>query len=151
MKIEYRDAGADDFELLKSICIQGKGYWGHSEEWLGELATFFEVNWDYVARGWIRLICLKGRVIGFYGFELDGEGKPKLDHLWLLPEFIGKGIGRIVWSEVLEHARRDGFDSFILDSDPDAAGFYLKMGAVKIGEVWNEFQKVNLSVMRVEV
>ncbi|WP_200356750.1 hypothetical protein [Pelagicoccus mobilis] len=40
--------------------------------------------------------------------------------------------------------------SFTLASDPDAAGFYEHMGAVRVGEVWNEFQKVNLPVMRVD-
>ena len=148
MDIDFRDAKLSDFDLLKSICIRSKGYWGHSKEWLDELSAFFEVNEDYVVKGWIRLVLLDGEVIGFYGFELEELGKLKLDHLWLLPDFIGGGIGRTVWLEVLAHAKREGFESFVLDSDPDAAGFYERMGAEKIGEVWNDFQQVNLPVMR---
>ncbi len=38
-----------------------------------------------------------------------------------------------MWQYALEHARALGLQSFLIQSDPNAEGFYLHMGAQQVG------------------
>ncbi len=49
-------------------------------------------------------------------------------------DYKGKGYGKILWEYVIEKANELGLKSFTIDSDPNAKGYYLKMGAQLIGE-----------------
>ncbi|MBS1983725.1 MAG: GNAT family N-acetyltransferase [Bdellovibrionales bacterium] len=58
-----------------------------------------------------------------------------MDHLWILPEFIGKSIGRCLFARAVEEARKLEWTEFWLAADPYAIGFYEKLGAVQLGTV----------------
>ncbi len=54
-------------------------------------------------------------------------------HLWVLPEAMGRGVGRSLFSHALERARILGFRELEIESDPNAEGFYQRMGAHRVG------------------
>ncbi len=58
----------------------------------------------------------------------------ELDDLWLDPRFMGRGAGRQLFVHASQTAAGLGFDSLLIESDPHAEGFYLAMGATRIGE-----------------
>ena len=57
---------------------------------------------------------------------LDGL---QLDNFFLLPAHIGSGLGRLMWDEALRRAEAEGVERMTLEADPNAAGFYERMGA----------------------
>ena len=59
----------------------------------------------------------------------------QLEHLWIRPDQMGKGIGRLLLTHALAEAERSGADVVVIESDPNAAGFYRRMGAVRVGEI----------------
>ena len=68
------------------------------------------------------------RLLGFYA--LSGVGPTReLEHFWVAPEQIGRGVG----ARMLEHAvatlRADGARVLRIASGPYAEGFYLRMRA----------------------
>jgi GNAT superfamily N-acetyltransferase len=73
-----------------------------------------------------------GRILGFAALAREGQIL-RLEHLWLLPREIRRGIGRALFHHAQERARELGFETFEIESDPHAAGFYERMGAKKIG------------------
>jgi GNAT superfamily N-acetyltransferase len=73
------------------------------------------------------------RPIGFYGFQQEG-GQTFLHDLFIAPEFVGRGYGRLLWTHLLGTARTAGMDAFLIESDPHAEGFYLRMGARRVGQ-----------------
>jgi GNAT superfamily N-acetyltransferase len=75
---------------------------------------------------------LDGRVVGFYGFEPEADGVG-LDYLFVDDDRVGRGIGRALWTHAVATARGLGYTALIVVSDPHAEGFYLKMGARRIG------------------
>ena len=80
----------------------------------------------------ITLATADGRMVGFY--SLDGDPPAgELGNLWLDPTSIGTGLGRRLWRHAIDAARRAGFTSLRIEADPHAEGFYLAMGAVRIG------------------
>ena len=74
----------------------------------------------------------EGRAIGFYALGRKGD-RMDLLHLWVLPEAMGRGVGRSLFSHALERARFLGFRELEIESDPNAEGFYQRMGAHRVG------------------
>ena len=57
-----------------------------------------------------------------------------LDNLWVLPGFMGQGIGKQLFHHALERSRALGESVLKIEADPNAQSFYEKMGARKVGE-----------------
>lgn len=70
---------------------------------------------------------------GYYSLKQDTEGF-WLENLWILPEYMGQGIGKQLFQHALERSRAQGVYNLKIESDPNAQAFYEKMGAVKTGE-----------------
>ena len=73
-------------------------------------------------------------IIGFYGI-LQGDREDSLEYLFIEPEYIGKGYGRILWNHALEECRKLGITEFTIITSPDARGFYFRLGAAVFNEV----------------
>jgi GNAT superfamily N-acetyltransferase len=54
--------------------------------------------------------------------------------MWISPDRIGTGLGRVLWEDALAEAAAAGFEYLDIDAEPFAEGFYLRMGAERIGE-----------------
>lgn len=75
-----------------------------------------------------------GRVAGFYAI---GGGEGCASEVWYffvdLP-FIGRGVGRQLFADLVPTAHSLGISSLRIEADPGAAPFYEHMGAVRVGE-----------------
>ena len=58
----------------------------------------------------------------------------ELEALFVEPEQIGSGIGAQMFEHATKHAKQLGYEKLLIQSDPNAEGFYLKMRCEKIGE-----------------
>jgi GNAT superfamily N-acetyltransferase len=126
---------------LSEIALKAKGYWGYSrqqlEQWRSEFLT---VSPEYIElnRVWVALV--DQQPVGFAAVEQQGA-EAMLDHLWVLPDYIGRGIGRRLFLHVAAMVPR-----FVFTSDPHADDFYRKLGAQKIGESYSVFQQRMLTL-----
>jgi GNAT superfamily N-acetyltransferase len=73
-------------------------------------------------------------VAGFYLLR-SSDKSWELDHLWVEPGFMRRGIGRALLSHALETAARAGATEMSVDADPHAERFYLQCGAVRCGMI----------------
>lgn len=147
--LNYIDAEAKDTELLRDTLITSKGYWGYSQEQLEEWRANLRFEKEYIAGNTVKLILKDKEVIGFFAI-VKGDSD-ELDHLWLLPKAIGKGYGNLVFEQILSECKALNIIEFYIISDPDAEGFYLKKGALKVGEVYSESQKRMLPKLKFTV
>jgi len=74
-----------------------------------------------------------GARAGFYGL-LGSPPAGRLEYLFVEPASTGRGVGERLWRRAVETARAGGFTEFEIESDPEADGFYLAMGARRAGE-----------------
>jgi len=65
---------------------------------------------------------------------MDSAGKFDLSRLFIQPEAIRTGIGRALFEAAVALAKADGGTRLSILSDPFAEAFYVRLGAVKIGE-----------------
>lgn len=60
---------------------------------------------------------------GEINFGFNADGLFELDNFFLHPNFIGKGIGRMLWHACCQEAKNQGKKEFIIWSDPNAEKF----------------------------
>lgn len=72
--------------------------------------------------------------MGFYALILRGE-KAELEHMWVAPAHIGEGVGKELFVHAMQQAAGENVSVVEISSDPNAEGFYQRMGAQRIGEV----------------
>ena len=137
--LNFINAETKHTDLLRDILIASKGYWGYSQKQLEEWKSNLKFEEEYMTRNTVKLILKENDVIGFFAI-VKGDSD-ELDHLWLLPKAIGKGFGNMAFEQILSECNTLNISSFYIISDPDAEGFYLKKGALKVGEVYSEPQK----------
>src|SRR5438552_828188 len=100
------------------------------QQWKEEL----EISVDYIIKNEVVKVLYDGQLIGFYALKFDNASQCyEIDHLWLLPEFMGKGFGKQIFEHILKMLAVKGQRKAILESDPNAAGFYKKMNGKIIG------------------
>lgn len=139
MILGIRIALPEEAETLSQIALSAKAYWGYPERWLELWAPqltfgpeYFEENESWVAVDHVKLLA-------FYTFQ-EKNGNAWIENLWVLPEYIGKGAGRRLFLHAVGLARQRGYKTLQLEADPNAVGFYEKMGMHKIGERHSEVE-----------
>lgn len=131
--MEFTKSTPDESDILSELAIESKGYWGYPKEQLDLWRKDLRITPEYMKENIVRTIWRDSKRIGFYAIQQKEENI--LDHLWLRPNAIGKGFGGEAFREIVRECKDIGIRDFIIVSDPDAEGFYLHQGAVRIGEV----------------
>ncbi|CAM3880991.1 GNAT family N-acetyltransferase [Kibdelosporangium persicum] len=132
-KIVLRAARPGEAAALGELALRSKAHWGYDRDFLDACRAELSFRLrDVVERGIV--VAAEGdRLLGFYSVE-GRAPEGELAHMWLEPSEIGKGLGKRLWRHAMESARAAGFTVLTIDAEPAAEGFYLAMGAVKVGE-----------------
>jgi len=133
MEISIKNAKLDDLEKINEILRSSKSYWGYDTEFIDSFMKKLGVTIFYMQSHTIKLFYVHDDLAGFYSFGMNDENQFELDNFFLHPNYIGQGIGFKLWDACCQTAKEIGQDEFIIWSDPNAEGFYLKMGCEKIG------------------
>jgi len=131
-KLCIRPARADEAEALTDLSLRSKAFWDYDAGFLARCRAVMTVKARNIQSHPHYVAELDGRIAGFYGFEPEGAGVG-LDYLFVETDLVGRGIGRALWRHAVDTARRLGHPALIVVSDPNAEGFYLKMGCRRIG------------------
>jgi GNAT superfamily N-acetyltransferase len=127
-----RPARADEAETLTDLSLWSKAFWGYDAGFLARCRAVMTVTARNIESHPHYVAELDGRVAGFYGFEPEAAGVG-LDYLFVETDLVGRGVGRALWRHAVDTARGLGHPALIVVSDPNAEGFYLKMGCRRIG------------------
>ncbi len=133
MTLQIEQARPEHASTLTEIAISAKRHCNYPERWIELWIPSLTISPDYISQNetWIAVIDIKP--VGFYSLYKDGEFL-WLDNLWVLPDFMGQGIGKQLFRHVLERNKTIGAYILKIEADPNAQSFYEKMGAHKVGE-----------------
>jgi GNAT superfamily N-acetyltransferase len=127
-----RPAEPAEADMLTEIALSAKAYWGYDADFMAACREELTFRADQVSPRRMVVAADGGHLLGFY--SLDGEPPDgELGNLWVRPDSIGTGLGRRLWRHALDTARAAGFTGLRVESDPNAEGFYLAMGAARVG------------------
>lgn len=150
--MKIRKAQITDAEKLSQIAFAAKSYWNYPENWLKIWKDSLTITPEFIETNQVFLAESDRKILGFYALILSSENV-QLEHLWISPENIGGGIGKILMADAIEKAKSFGGKSMEIESEPNAVGFYQKQGAVKIGERKSEIegQERILPLMKIDL
>ena len=126
MKIEK--AQIADSAILTDITYKGKAFWGYSPEQLEKWKNELTISPEYIEKHEAYKLLIGEEIVGYYSFLKMDDGTIKLDDIFLLPEYIGKGYGKILMLDCIEKSKLLFAKRIILDAEPNAEGFYQHFG-----------------------
>ncbi len=131
-EMRVRAASADDAARLTDLAIRSKRHWGYDDAFIGAAMPELTVTAEHIETGHVFVVEDAGRLVGFYGLHWE---PPTADLTWMFiePDAIGRGYGRVLWDHAVRTARSLGYEEIVIESDPFAEGFYAGMGAVREG------------------
>ncbi|MDA2668855.1 GNAT family N-acetyltransferase [Bacillus anthracis] len=129
--MKIRKALLSEANELSELALQSKATWDYSEEFILACKEDLTITEEYIKNNFVYVLENDNTKIGFFSFLRNDKA---LDFLYIHPRYKGKGYGKILWEYVIEKVNELGLKSFTIDSDPNAKGYYLKMGAKLIGE-----------------
>ncbi|WP_038169097.1 GNAT family N-acetyltransferase [Verrucomicrobium sp. BvORR106] len=121
-------ARAKDAEALTRIAIAAKRHWGYPSTWMQQWKNALTVTSEYIAEHPTFIANTESEIVGFCALQINGV-EAFLDHLWVLPASMKKGVGRALFEHAENHARKVGATHLTIEGDPHAVEFYMRMGA----------------------
>ncbi|MCU0683879.1 MAG: SDR family NAD(P)-dependent oxidoreductase [Polyangiaceae bacterium] len=131
--MRIRPARPSEAATLSALALRSKAHWGYDQEFLERCRAELTLRPDDLQARRASVAELDGQIAGFVTIEGDppfGE----IGALFIEPALMGVGAGQALWLHAVEAARAAGFALLSIDSDPGAEGFYLRMGARRVGE-----------------
>lgn len=130
--LTIRLAQPDEAHELTQLMQRSKAYWGYDETFMSLFRSELQVKAETIREGIVYVLVNRdGERLGYYHF-LNPAGKLHLEDLFIEPEAIGKGYGKLLFKHAVSVAREMGFREFSFDSDPNAEPFYLHLGAERV-------------------
>lgn len=119
-------------DALTQIALAAKSHWGYPSHWMAQWQSVLTVtpasitaHETYVARA-------GEHIVAFCALRRNGDIL-RLEDLFVLPGRMGRGVGGSLFRCSRRRAHEMGFAFVEIESDPNAAGFYERMGAERIG------------------
>ena len=139
--MSIREASTEDAAALTLIAHDAKRYWGYPENWIKHWKDDLTITPEFISANevYVAGAAGPGEIDGFYAIVMRGE-TAELEHMWVKPECIGSGIGKELLMHAMETAAFLNAAALEISSDPNAEGFYKRMGARRIGEISSEVE-----------
>jgi GNAT superfamily N-acetyltransferase len=128
-EISVRSARAGEAASLTALCLRSKAHWGYDAEFMRLCALALTVSERSIAEGRVLVASDSGgKIIGTASVMPEGDDA-ELGLMFVEPTAIGGGIGRLLFGEAVNLARRRGYRRMTILADVNAARFYEHMGA----------------------
>ena len=121
-----------DTDILTNIALTSKGYWGYSNELIESWRNDLTVTSKMIENVFVYKFIQNNKIVGFYILNQPKGNNIELEMLFVLPEFIGKGIGKQLLLHTFEKARKQNASTLNLLADPNAVAFYKSQGFIII-------------------
>jgi len=144
-------ASTKDHEILTEITKKSKAYWGYSEEQILKWSNNLTITQDYLKDNDVFKLINDNKIVGYYSYMIEKEKNVILDNLFVLPEYIGNGLGKYLMTDFLNRMKENQIRKITLDSEPNAELFYSKMGFVKIGEFETSIKNRFMPIMELNL
>ncbi len=132
--VHVREGRPAEAAELTALALRSKAHWGYDEGFMAACREELAVRPADVTARRTAVAERDGRILGFT--MLDGTPPAgALGMMFVEPDAIGQGVGRLLFGHAREQARRLGFTLLTIDADPNAEPFYTAMGAVRVGAV----------------
>ncbi len=128
----FRPACEGDAASLTDLAVASKRHWGYPQSWIELWLDDLRFTPELIRRQSVEIAETQGVLAGVSSLSVNGS-VAELEHLWVEPQRMGRGLGRSLFERAVKRASTLGATSLAIAADPHAEEFYLHMGAVPDG------------------
>jgi N-acetylglutamate synthase-like GNAT family acetyltransferase len=126
-----RDARLEEREALRELHRSSSLVWEADRANLEARPELFGVAEEAIAEGRIRVATGgDGELLGFSGIAREEPGVCEIEDLFVAPEAMGRRVGRALIEDLVAGAAAAGDREIAVTANPDAVGFYERLGFV---------------------
>ncbi len=125
----------DECALLSGLAFRSKASWGYSEQFMEDCRDELTIGEADIQNHPFFVLECDGAVVGFCALRSGGAGEGLLADMFVEPACLRAGHGRRLVEHARNAARARGWQSLLVEADPNARAFYLSCGGVQIGTV----------------
>lgn len=161
MELCIREAKRSEHEKLTQIGFAAKRYWDYPQEYFAIWKDELTITEKYIDDNVVFAVRSDEVIVAYYSIVqvaedfFAGETKVEkgfwLEHMFVLPEHIGKGIGKAMYRHAIDFCRDNDIEQLRVFADPNAKGFYEKQGANYLQERPSNIEGRNVGLYCVKV
>ena len=125
-EINIRPAVSSESQLLTELGVRSKAAWGYSSEEMAVFRAELTVSPADLQAAQYFVLTKAETVIGYYCLLPLDALAIELQHLFIDPPWMRQGFGSQLFQHARSTASEGGFQQLVIQSDPNAADFYLK-------------------------
>jgi GNAT superfamily N-acetyltransferase len=137
--IVIRDARAAEQGALTELQRRASMHWDAYRDQLVAHPDAVELPADQIENGLVRVAELGADVVGFAVLLRPAGGACELDGLFVEPGRMGAGLGRALVEDAMRIARERGATRIEVVANPEAVGFYQRLGFTGAKQVPTRF------------
>lgn len=118
---------------LTALALRSKAHWPYDAAFMGVMRRVLKITEQQIRAHHV-LVHETDSVVDGVGALARFDEEWEVDHLWVEPAMIGRGIGKRLLDALLAKAARLGAARVLVEADPHAEGFYARHGGVRVGE-----------------
>ena len=122
-----------EYATLTDLCMRSKAVWGYPDDMLEEFRAELTIAEEDVESSIVIVADDIRGIAGVAQVALDGD-TAWLEKLFVEPTRLGEGTGQMMYVWACRVAQDSGARDLVIDCDPDAMKFYMRMGAEPDGE-----------------
>ncbi|HFA49649.1 MAG TPA: N-acetyltransferase [Bacteroidetes bacterium] len=97
--MDIEKAEINDHHELTKLTLRSKAHWGYPAEQIKKWEKELTITPKYIAENKVFKLCIQGYIIGYYSYFKTEKNPVKLDNLFIAPEYIGMGFGKILMAD----------------------------------------------------
>lgn len=128
--MRIRAAQSGEEAVLTDLAMRSKAHWGYDDAFMAACRDELTMRAEDIPRIDVAEGA-DGVVIGMVRLERDPD---RVEDMFVDPAAIGTGVGQALFRHVVRRSAAEGITTLHIDADPNALGFYERMGAARVGE-----------------
>jgi len=130
-----RRAALDEADFLSALGVRSKAVWLYSDEAMATFREELTISPVQIEQGVVFVLAVGDELVGYYTLQSIEADVVELQHLFVEPVHLKHGYGSALLGHAIAEARTSGYRLLVIQSDPNAAGFYKKHGIPLIKEI----------------
>ena len=122
-----------EIEEVNRLIVRSRSLWDYEKEYFQESISLIHINQEWLVRNIGFTIKNDSKILGFIGLQ-EKSGEHWLEHLWIDPQSINRGLGREAIEFVVGLLKIQKIPRIFIFPEPLAESFYLKVGAIYTGD-----------------
>lgn len=133
MTLHLRPAAPADCAALTDVVFRSKQSNGYDDAFMEACRTELTITAETLRDLQMWVAEDDGRLLGCAALGQNTSTEGEVSLFFVDPDVQGRGVGRMLWTTIFRLAHQRGFETLVLDADPNAVGFYTTLGFVEIG------------------